>query len=79
MDKKIHKVIVDRDLCIGAATCVIVAPKVFEIDAENKAIVLTGGELADDNLLLLAAQSCPTQAIFLYDKSGKQLFPQPKN
>lgn len=26
------KIIVDRDPCIGAGTCVIVAPKTFNID-----------------------------------------------
>jgi len=32
------KVWVDRDLCIGAATCIAVAPKTFVLDSEAKAI-----------------------------------------
>lgn len=82
------QVYVDRDLCIGAAPCVSVAPKVFELDDEAKAIVLPDAieaendnkiriktEAADDDTLLMAAQSCPVQAIFVYDDDGKQIFP----
>jgi len=31
---------VDEDLCIGAASCVTVAPETFVLNDENKAIVL---------------------------------------
>lgn len=72
--KKIAKIVIDRDLCIGAASCVAIAPGVFALDDDNKAYVLdaTG---ADDETILLAAQSCPTKAILLYDKDGNQIFP----
>jgi ferredoxin len=81
---------IDRDQCIGAASCVAVSPDVFEIDEEAKAVLkLKGGETTsertdikaldvssvDDDTLLLAAQSCPTAAIYLYDEEGKQVFP----
>lgn len=67
--KKITKIEVKRDLCIGAGTCIVIADKVFRLDSENKAVVvdLNG---ADQNTLLIAAQSCPTQAIVLYDEDG---------
>lgn len=71
---KIGKVEVDRDLCIGAAPCVTVAPAVFELDEENKAVVIDE-KGADDETILLAAQSCPTQAIILYDEDGNQIYP----
>lgn len=71
---KIGKVVVDRDLCIGAAPCVTVAPAVFQLDEENKAVVIDE-KGADDETLLLAAQSCPTQAIILYDEDGNQIYP----
>jgi ferredoxin len=81
---------IDRDLCIGAASCVAVYPEIFQLDEENKAVVLkkdgvntsdqTNIDLlscaaVDDDQLLLAAQSCPTAAIFLYDEHGNQVFP----
>ncbi|MCR4279004.1 MAG: ferredoxin [bacterium] len=34
------KIIVDRDLCIGAATCVALAAKTFGLDEEGKAFIL---------------------------------------
>lgn len=81
---------IDRDQCIGAASCVAVYPDVFEIDEEAKAVLkLKDGETTskktditaldvtsvDDDILLLAAQSCPTAAVYLYDEEGNQVFP----
>lgn len=81
---------VDRDLCIGAASCVAVAPSTFELDAENKAVLRRKqpppssdatarrdleDQSIDDETLLLAAQSCPTKAIFVYDEDGNQIYP----
>jgi len=88
--KRIGKLIVNRDLCIGAASCIAIAPTAFELDQENKAVLIRKkggssseetkrGDLADDNIddetLLLAAQSCPTRAITLYDEEGNQIYP----
>ncbi len=71
---RIGKIVVDRSLCIGAASCVALAPGVFELDAENKAVVYneTG---ADDETIMLAAKSCPTRAILVFDENGKQIYP----
>jgi len=71
---KISKVEVDRDICIGAAPCVTVAPGVFQLDEENKAYIVDQNG-ADAETILLAAQSCPVQAIFVYDEDGKQIYP----
>lgn len=71
---KIGKVEVDRDLCIGAAPCVTVAPGVFQLDEENKAYIVDQ-KGADDETILLAAQACPTQAIIVYDDEGNQIYP----
>jgi len=72
--KRVAKIVVDRSLCIGAASCIAVAPGVFELDGENKAVVYND-KGADDQTILLAAQSCPTQAILLFDEEGNQIFP----
>ena len=71
---KIAKIIVDRSLCIGAASCIAVAPGVFSLDGENKAVVYNDKGV-DDETILLAAQSCPTQAILLFDEDGNQIYP----
>lgn len=72
--KKIAKIVIRRDLCIGAASCLAVAPNTFELDDENKAIVITPHGESDEELLL-AARACPTYAIFLYDEDDNLLYP----
>ncbi len=91
MAGKIKYLMVDRELCIGAASCVAVYPEVFALDDDNIAVILQKNGVktsektdvdmlevsaVDDDTLLLAAQSCPTLAIFLYDESGAQVFPE---
>ena len=66
---------IDRDLCIGAATCIALAPKAWALDNEAKAIILDSASEESDEALLDAAKSCPVMAIFITDKNGKQLFP----
>ena len=75
MTKKIAKIIVDRELCIGPAPCVTVAPGVFQLDDDNKAYIVDP-KGADDDTILLSAQSCPVQAIILLDEEGKKIFPE---
>ena len=66
---------IDRNACIGAATCVAIASNIFELDSENKAIILEK-EWDNDETLMASAQSCPVMAIILKDKvTGKVLFP----
>lgn len=68
---KIH---VDRELCIGASSCVAIAPGVFQLDSEGKAYVVAA-DGADEESIRLAAESCPVKAILLHDKDDKQIFP----
>ena len=72
--RRIGKIVIDRNLCIGAASCVAIAPGVFELDSENKAVVYNDAG-ADDETTLLAAQSCPTRAIIVFDTKGNQIYP----
>jgi len=72
---KIGKIVVDRNLCIGAASCIAVAPGVFELDGENKAVVYNDNG-ADPETILLAAKSCPTLAILIFDEEGNQIYPE---
>lgn len=88
--KKIAKIVIDRAVCIGAASCLVAAGEVFELDAENKAVLkLKGGKrnsgpaekksleegTIDDETILAAAQACPTRAISLFDEDGNQIYP----
>jgi len=71
----ISKIVVDRDLCIGAASCIAVSGETYELDGETKAIV-TNANAIDDATLIMSAESCPTKAILLFDKDSKQIFPK---
>ena len=75
--RKIRKLTmrIDRNLCIGAATCVAMAPKAWALDDAAKAIILdTAGEETDESLIE-AARGCPVLAIFITDEDGKQIYP----
>lgn len=68
------RVKVDRALCTGVGNCVAIAPKVFRLDEQNKAVVADGPR-ADEQVLWDAAQSCPENAIILEDDQGRQMYP----
>jgi ferredoxin len=68
------KVRVDRDLCVGIGNCVAVAPSVFKLDSENKAVVLDVSSVNEDKVTS-AAESCPLNAIIVEDNEGNQLYP----
>lgn len=74
-DSVYGKIVVDRDLCIGAASCLAVAGATYQLDGENKVIVVDPNTV-DDATLLMSAESCPTKAILLFDKNGQQVFPK---
>jgi len=79
------KVEVDPDKCLGFGSCVIVSPDVFRLDerpgqgvfqSRAKLDVLDEAGGKDFENLLIAAQSCPTQAITIVDrKTGKRIYP----
>ncbi len=82
------RIVVDPDLCIGAASCVTIDPETFVMNTENKAEVLDHGKTdtpvyervvevteAEKENIILAAQSCPTLAISLFDEDGSQIYP----
>jgi len=68
------KVKVDRELCSGVSNCVAIAPTVFKLDSQNKAVVLDPSSV-DEETLIEAAESCPENAIIVEDDEGNQLYP----
>ncbi len=70
------KVWVDRNLCIGAATCIAVAPKTFVLDSEAKAIILNTIQEENDEAIIDAAKACPVAAIIIEDDQGNRIFPK---
>ena len=68
------RVIIDRELCIGAGDCVAVAPDAFGLDSQNRVILLNPAAVAE-RLIWRAAERCPTDAIILEDAQGAPLYP----
>ena len=66
---------VDRELCYGFGDCVDSAPGVFQLDDDNKSVVVDP-DAQDRDTIVLAAQDCPVDAIFIVDEeSGQQIYP----
>ncbi len=62
---------IDESACAAHGDCVTIAPNVFEL--EDIAVVVGGGS---DELILEAAQACPSLAITVLDsETGEQVFP----
>jgi ferredoxin len=62
---------IDEDACAAHGDCADLAPEVFEVDDVAR-IIGTG----PDELLLAAAEICPTTAIRIVDQeSGEQVYP----
>jgi ferredoxin len=69
------KITIDRNKCRGVRNCASIAPDVFDIDGEFKAVILDPKGDSDETILK-AAKFCPVQAILLdNEESGKRIFP----
>lgn len=71
-----YKVWVDRALCIGAATCIAVAPNTFELDSEAKAVILETTDQDTIETIIESAKACPVAAIIIEDEKGNRVFPK---
>jgi len=74
MANKVVRIEVDRELCIGAATCIAVAPEAYELDEDQIAIVRDDWQDLSDEILFESAEVCPVKAICLYDQDDKQIY-----
>ncbi|MBI4995026.1 ferredoxin [Candidatus Peregrinibacteria bacterium] len=76
-NSKGYTIEVDRNLCVTLAVCLGLAPNVFELDAEGKAIIKDANG-ADIETLIESARGCPVNAIIIHDPNGKRLWPDPE-
>ena len=68
-------ILVDRELCYGFGDCVDSAPGVFELDDEDKSVVVDPNAQPRDDIVM-AAQDCPVDAIIIVDTTtGEQIYP----
>ncbi len=69
------KIEIKRDKCISVASCVALASNTFELDDEGIAIVKNkDGNTREE--IIIAAQSCPVEAIYLYEDDGTRIYPK---
>lgn len=67
---------VDRDLCIGAATCAALAVNTFALDDEAKAVILETIEQDTDETIIEGARACPVAAIIIENEKGERVYPK---
>jgi ferredoxin/predicted CopG family antitoxin len=80
-DKRKLNVRIDQSKCMGAESCVALAPEVFALDVSR----LSGEPLGmkdvmdytvDSERIIQAARTCPYKAIYLNDaESAEEIFP----
>lgn len=69
---------IERNKCISVGNCVAIAEDIFALDEEQIAVMTDPKTplVSDDETILMAARSCPTQAIIIKDaETGEQIFP----
>lgn len=64
---------VDEQACAGHGDCLEVAPQAFALSDDDVAVVIG---TAPEDLLVRAAEACPSVAISVIDEeTGEQLYP----
>lgn len=76
VERHVHglRVVIDRDQCVGFGDCVKEAPEGFRLDDETVAAFVSP-EAVERERLLRACDSCPVDAITVYDEEGRQVVP----
>jgi ferredoxin len=67
------KITVNRDICLGSGLCAGTAPRHFRLDDGRSRAIQEDIE-PDDNVLDVA-DTCPAEAITVYDAAGRRLAP----
>jgi len=70
------KITIDRDLCIGAATCNSIAAHTFGLDDDSKAVILDTSGKDSEEAIIEAARSCPVAAILIQRANGERVYPK---
>lgn len=72
-----YRVEINREACIGAGSCEVLANNTFGLDEENLVVIKQQNGDSDEDILS-AAQSCPVDAILVFDDAGNQIWPEKK-
>ena len=72
MDQR-WKVTVNRDTCLGSGICAATAPRHFRLD-DGKSRPLQE-DIEPDDIVLDVADTCPAEAITVYNAAGHRIAP----
>ena len=71
-----YKIKIIEEKCIGAASCVGIASGTYKLNDKNIAVLISEDGDTPENVLL-GAQSCPTNAIEIYDsETNEKVWPK---
>ena len=75
-ERAVHdlKIRIDRELCVGFADCVEAAPDAFKLD-DVGIVVFVAPDAVDRERLISASDTCPVDAIMVWDDAGRQVAP----
>lgn len=68
------RVRIDRTLCVGFGDCITAAPEAFVLDDSGVA-VFVDPDAVERERFLSACDSCPVDAITVWDETGAQIVP----
>ncbi|MFH0852990.1 MAG: ferredoxin [bacterium] len=78
IDQDVDRIELDEETCISAASCVALADKTFKLNDEGKIEFVNPDQSKGDTdeMIIEAARSCPVDAIRLFNKKGKRIWPK---
>ncbi len=67
------KITVNREACLGSGVCAATAPRHFRLqDGKSRALQ---EDIESDDIVLDVADTCPAEAITVYNAAGHRLAP----
>ena len=75
-ERSVHdlRIRIDRELCVGFGDCIEAAPDAFKLD-DAGIVVFVDPDAVARELLISASDTCPVDAITVWDGSGHQVAP----
>ena len=67
------KITVNRDACLGSGVCAATAPRYFRLDDGRSRPVEE--DIEPDDIVLDVADTCPAEAITVYNATGHRIAP----
>ena len=66
---------IDRLICVGFGDCIEASERAFVLDDEGIAVFRPGVESVSEEELIAACDSCPVDALTVFNSRGEQVVP----